>query len=81
MPEDSRNTLTDRAYTYPHLKPGSIHDSEHLVTIFNAKFFCDEAKFSLAELGQTRQFTSKDLDLYVERFQKKVLDCCKAVDY
>lgn len=51
-------SLTDRAYTwYDNLKPGSVRDCEHLVSLFFCaeehilKFFCAEAKFSLVELG------------------------------
>lgn len=34
-------------------------------------------KESLAELGTTRQYLGKDLDLYVRRFHKRALDCCE----
>lgn len=49
-------SLTDRAYAwYLNLKPRSNQDWNHLVTLFNVKFFCGEAKFILAELSRTRQ--------------------------
>lgn len=36
-------SLTDRAYTwYVNLKLGSVRDFEHLVSLFNSKFFCAE---------------------------------------
>lgn len=74
-------SLTDRAYAwYLNLKPGSIQDWDQLVTLFNAKFFYGEAKFTLAELGRTRQHPNEDLDLYVKRFRERALDCNDAVD-
>lgn len=60
-------SLIDRTYTwYPNSKPGSIEDWEHLVKMFNAKFFSGEAKFPLAELGWTQQFSDEDL-VYTSR--------------
>lgn len=51
-------SLTDRAYVwYLNLKLGLI--PHHLVTLFNPKFFCGEAKFTLAELGLTRQYPGR----------------------
>lgn len=45
-------SLTDRAYTwYVNQKLGLLRDSEYLVSLFNFKFFSNEAKFSHAELG------------------------------
>lgn len=74
-------SLIDRAYVwYLNIKPGLIHDWDHLVTLFNVKFFCGEAKFTLAELGRTRQYTGEDLDVYVKRFCERALDCNDAVD-
>lgn len=32
-------------------------------------------KYTLAELGRTRQYAGKDLDLYMKRFHDKALDC------
>lgn len=44
-------SLTNRVYIwYLHLKPGSIQYWDHLVTMFDTKFFCGETKFTLAEL-------------------------------
>lgn len=41
--------LTDRAYTwYASLKPGKIRDWTHFLSLFNAKFFYAEARFTLA---------------------------------
>lgn len=45
------------------LKPGSIHDWEHMVSNFNTKFFYAKAKYILAKLGGARQYPSEDLDL------------------
>lgn len=74
-------SLTDRAYVwYLYLRPGSIQDWDHLVTLLNAKFLCGEAKFTLAELGRTRQYSGEDLDTYVRRFPERALDCSDAVD-
>lgn len=33
-------------YLVCQLKPGSMHNWEHLVSLFNTKFFCGEAKFN-----------------------------------
>lgn len=44
-----------------------------MVSVFNTKLFCAKVKFSLAELGQTRQYLGDDLDLYVRRFYEKAL--------
>lgn len=45
-------SLTDRAYTwYVNLRASSVHDWEHLVSLYNVKFFYVEAKFSLSELS------------------------------
>lgn len=74
-------TLSDRAYSwYLSLKPGTIQDWEHVVAAFNTKFFFAEARYTLAELGRTRQYPGKDLDLYVKRFHDKTLDCVDPVD-
>lgn len=44
--------LNERAYTYyVNLKPGT--DWEHLVSLFNTKFFHTEANFTVVELGGT----------------------------
>lgn len=65
-------SLIDRAYIwYLNLKLGSIQDWDHLVNMFNSKFFCGEAKFTLAELGRTRQYSGEDLDVYVKIFHEK----------
>lgn len=54
-------SLADRAYTWcVNLESGSIHDWEHMLSIFNTKFFL----YGLAKLGHTRQFPSEDLNLY-----------------
>lgn len=59
-----------------NLKLGSVHHWEQLGSLFNTKFFCAEAKFMLAELGRTRQYSREDLDVYMKRFCEKALDCC-----
>lgn len=39
-------SLTDRAYTwYVNLKPGSVRNWEHLMSMFNAKSFYAKARF------------------------------------
>lgn len=49
-------SLTNKAYTwYANLKPRSKREFEHLVSLFNSKFFCADAKFSLF---QTQPHTS-----------------------
>lgn len=74
-------SLTNRAYVWNlNLKHGSIQDWDHLVTLFHAKLFCDEAKFTHAELGRTRQYPSEDMDVHVKRFRERALDCSDAVD-
>lgn len=50
----------------------------YMVSTFNTNPFCEEAIFSLAELGGTR--SGEDLDLYVRRFHEKALDSCEPVD-
>lgn len=63
---------TDWPYTwYVNLKPGSMHDQEHLVSLFNTKFFCTEAKFVVAEIGQMHQFLGVALDAYVMGFMTR----------
>lgn len=60
-------SLLDWFYTCNiNLKLGLMHDWEHLVFLFNAIFFYAEAKFNLAELGQTCQYLKEDLDVYVK---------------
>lgn len=39
--------------------------------MLNAKFFYTKAKFSLVELGWTRQYLGEDLGAYVKWFHKK----------
>lgn len=70
-------SLTNHAYTlYLNLKPGSAHDWEHVVSLFNNKFFYAETKFTLAELGKTRPYPREDSDVYVKRFHEKAIDFC-----
>lgn len=65
-------SLTDRTYTwYVNLKPGTVHDGEHLISLFNTNFFFAEAKFTLAELGSTPQHSDEDHDIHVRRFHEK----------
>lgn len=78
---DFSKSLRNRAYTwYLSLEPGMIQDWEHMVATFKTKFFFAEAKYTLAELGRTRQYVGEDLDLYVKRFHDKALDCVDPVD-
>lgn len=73
--------LMNRAYTwYLSIKIGTIQDWEHTIATFNIKFFFIEAKYTLVELGRTRQYAGEDLDLYVKRFHDKVLDCVNQVE-
>lgn len=66
-----------RGYTwYANLKPGSIHDFEHLASLFNSKFFYVKTKFSLVKLGRVRQNLGEDLDAYIRRFLDRALYCC-----
>lgn len=51
-----------------------------MVSAFNTKFFFPEAKYTLAELGHTRQYAGEDFDLYVKRFHDKALDYVDLVD-
>lgn len=47
-------SLTDQVYTwYLSPKPGSIQDWDDIISTFNTKFFCREAKYTLPELGRT----------------------------
>lgn len=62
------------------MKPGSIQDWDHLVTLFNAKFFCGEARFTLVELDRTRQYPSEDLNVYMKRFRERALDYSDVVN-
>lgn len=48
--------------------------------MFNAKFFCGEAKFAIAKLGQTTQYLGEDLDVYVKMIREGALDCSDAVE-
>lgn len=56
-----------------------MYSWEHLVSLFNTKFFCVEAKFTLAELGRTCPYQGEHLDAYVKRFHEKAMDCCDPV--
>lgn len=67
-------SLTDRAYTwYLNLKPRSIQDWELLGDSIDAKSFCEEAKFTLVELGRTLQFPGEDLISTSEDFIRRPL--------
>lgn len=46
----------------------------------NAKFFCAEARYTLVELGWTRQYPVVDLDLYLQRFYEKALGCYDPIE-
>lgn len=53
MPQEFSKSSTYRVYTwYINLKPGSTHNFEHLVSLFNTNSCCAEAKFSLVKLSQ-----------------------------
>lgn len=59
-------SLTDQAYTwYASLKPGALRNWTHLVSLFKGKFFYTEDRFTLAELGRTKQHSKEDHDVYV----------------
>lgn len=70
-----------RAYTcYANSKPSSIYDWEHIVSLFNFKFFCAEAKFSLGRARPNMTTSREDLDMYMRIFnKKKTMDCCHLV--
>lgn len=51
-----------------------------MVATFNTKFFFGEAKYTLAELGRTRQYAGDNLDLYLKRFRDKALGYVDPVD-
>lgn len=51
---------------YVYLKPGLMHDLEHLILLFNTKFFCTEVKFTVAELRRTYQYPWEDLCVHEE---------------
>lgn len=44
--------------------------------LFNTKFFCTEAKFSIVELERMRQHPGQDMDIYMRRFHERAIDCC-----
>lgn len=67
-------SLTDRAYSrYVNLKPGAVHDCEHFVSLFNAKFFYAETKVSLAELVRICYRSRGGLVTYTKRFHARAL--------
>lgn len=39
-----------------------------------------QTRFTLVELGRTRQYSNEYLNVYVRRFHEKALDCCDLVD-
>lgn len=51
-----------------------------MVSTFNVKFFCVEAKYTLAKLCRTWQYPGEDLNLFVKRFHEKALECSDPVD-
>lgn len=53
------------------LEVSMVHDWEHIVSLFNTKFFCAEVKFTLVVLGRMRQYSGEDLDAYVKCFMRK----------
>lgn len=74
-------SLIDITYTcYVNLKPGMVHDWQHLLFLFNVKFFYAEAKFSLPELSCIPQLSWKGLNIYLKRFHDKALDYCNPVE-
>lgn len=69
-------SLKIRAYTwFVSLKPGSVHDDEHIFSLFKSKFFCVEAKLTLLELDWMRQIVGKDLEVYLKWFHENLLNC------
>lgn len=63
--------LIDRACTcYVNLKPGSMHNWEHLVSLLKQKFFSIGA-----ELRRMRWHPRENQDIYVRRFHENALDC------
>lgn len=53
---------------------------EHLVPLFNTKFFQAEATFTFVKLDKTHKYPMEDLDMYVKKFQEKALDCCDPLE-
>lgn len=51
-----------------NLQPRAVREWAHLVSQVNSNFFYAKAKFFLAELAHTGQYSNKDLDVYVKRF-------------
>lgn len=43
-----------------------MHDSEHLVSLFNTEFSSTKVRFMLAKLGRMLQYLWEDLNAYVE---------------
>lgn len=67
-------------YLVRQSKTITVHDWEHLLSLFNAKFFYADAKFSSAELGCIQQHSGEDLYKYVKKFHDKDLDYCDPVE-
>lgn len=50
------------------------------MTLFNAKFFCGEARFTLSRTWSDQTIPRRGLGCLCERFHERALDCSDAVD-
>lgn len=57
-----------------------VHNWDHLVYLLSTNFFHAKAKFTLAKLDGTQQYSMEDLDIYVRRFHEKALECHDLVE-
>lgn len=72
MVEKTLQVTAYEAYNwYLNLKPRTVHDQEHPVSLFNTKLFYAKAKFTLAQLDWTCKYSGEDLDAYVKRVSRE----------
>lgn len=62
-------SLINYAYTW-YVNPKSRMTGSNLVPLSTLNFFYAKENFSIAELGETRQYPGEDLDLMWEDFMK-----------
>lgn len=71
-PSELYNYLTDRAYTsYMNMKSGLVCGWEHIVSLFNMKFFCAKTKLTVVELHRVHQYPRDNA--YVKRLVMRKL--------
>lgn len=68
------NYLMTRAYTWYVNLTRTYLILGHLNSLLNAKSFCVESKFILAELRKTSQFSSEYLDACIRRFHERAME-------